>query len=214
MRLVLRMPPVHQTAAPDILTTPDHRSPDFQSQFPITMLDLEISHFHPGRLRVRLARVAKDPLFAEQLRQTIASIGGITAVSTSGITGSVLICYDPTGLDLKTLLGFGKMLGVVPPEFMISGAASAEPISPQAFSLAMAPEAIVTRLNQAFDTVFENGGRLAEQALNPRVAVSAVGLNAAARALGIKMGLAVSPSFAAAWIAASILLGPLKKSRP
>jgi hypothetical protein len=171
------------------------------------MQDFQIAHFSPGRLRVRLPEVRRDPQFAQQIEQLLGSIAGIRHIETSPVTGSVLVEYDPDELDIGSLLALGRMFNLIPENFpdaateqTLSGAGSGG-----------AGRAGGTLVGDALGSMVEHGSRMAGQLFNPRVAGPALALNSIARTVG--MGVVVSPGVASAWILTSLLLGP-KSRRP
>lgn len=56
--------------------------------------DIRISHFLPGRVRLRVGTIKGNPGLAEQMRAAFCSVPGLTGLSYNTITGSVLINYD------------------------------------------------------------------------------------------------------------------------
>ncbi len=52
-------------------------------------------HHLPGRLRLRLAALKRNPPVASRVRGALASLPGITGIRLGLLTGSALILYDP-----------------------------------------------------------------------------------------------------------------------
>lgn len=77
------------------------------------------SHMHHirGRLRVRSPRVMRNAAECTSVRRLLHGTPGIRRVSTSPVTGSITITYDPariTGSDLLDLLrGHGHVTEAV-----------------------------------------------------------------------------------------------------
>lgn len=56
--------------------------------------DIRISHFLPGRIRLRVRAIKGNRGLAEQMRAAFCSVQGLTSLSYNTLTGSVLITYD------------------------------------------------------------------------------------------------------------------------
>lgn len=56
--------------------------------------DVAISHFIPGRVRLKVAAIKGKPQLAEQLRAAFEQVPGLTGITYNTLTGSVLITYD------------------------------------------------------------------------------------------------------------------------
>ena len=56
---------------------------------------LELVHHHPGRLRVRADAFRQKPEVVDRVREAIEALPGITRLTHSERTGSLLIEYDP-----------------------------------------------------------------------------------------------------------------------
>jgi copper chaperone CopZ len=63
--------------------------------------------FTPGRIRLRFKEV-KKPSIAEQVRDKIKNIPGITTIEIKPLTGSILIEYDTKTLPTEQLLKMGR----------------------------------------------------------------------------------------------------------
>ena len=63
-----------------------------------------VSHY-PGRLRVRAETFRVLPEVGEQVVQRIAGEPGVSEATTSAVTGSLLVTYDPRQLQLPRLIG-------------------------------------------------------------------------------------------------------------
>jgi hypothetical protein len=76
-----------------------------------------VSHF-PGRLRLRSARLRQEPEVREAAVRRLRGEAGVTSVSASPLTGSILILYDPRQTQADMLVGSvvaeGGPLSVVP----------------------------------------------------------------------------------------------------
>lgn len=59
---------------------------------------IEVAHYAPGRLRLRVARIKVDAPFASQLRSRLAAVPGVLGVTLRPLTGSVLIEFAPDAL--------------------------------------------------------------------------------------------------------------------
>ena len=76
----------------------------------------------PGRLRLRIARPNRAPQTFSAIRKLLAGLPGVAAVEVNPATGSVLVSYDPTALDLALLLRLGSDVGWIPPQSEPAGA--------------------------------------------------------------------------------------------
>ncbi|MCU0842024.1 MAG: hypothetical protein MUC79_09925 [Thiobacillaceae bacterium] len=56
--------------------------------------DIQVSHFVPGRVRLRVAAIKGNPRLAERIRSAFRDVPGLTGLSYNTTTGSVLITYD------------------------------------------------------------------------------------------------------------------------
>jgi hypothetical protein len=56
---------------------------------------IKVSSFVPGRLRLRVERVKRDKAFARTVEERLGAIDGIRKVEINGLTGSVLVSYEP-----------------------------------------------------------------------------------------------------------------------
>src|SRR5262245_34212998 len=81
-------------------------------------LPIQIVHFLPGRVRVKLPRLKGNASLAGEVERTLTALQGIRHVETSTTTGSVLVLYEPhllTSLDLETvgsLMELAEALGL------------------------------------------------------------------------------------------------------
>jgi hypothetical protein len=73
--------------------------------------DVKVTHFSPGRLRLKVPAIRGRAAEAEVLGSAIRSIPGIKTLEISTVTGSLLITYDVVTLasdvsarQLRTLL--------------------------------------------------------------------------------------------------------------
>jgi hypothetical protein len=56
---------------------------------------LELVHHHPGRLRVRAEAFRQKPEVVDKVREAIEALPGVTRLTHSERTGSLLVEYDP-----------------------------------------------------------------------------------------------------------------------
>jgi hypothetical protein len=79
---------------------------------------IQIVHYLPGRVRVKLPRLKGSASLAAEIERTIAALEGVYHVETSTTTGSVLVLYEPrllASLDLEAvgaLRDLAHMLGL------------------------------------------------------------------------------------------------------
>jgi hypothetical protein len=67
---------------------------------------IQIVHFLPGRVRVKLPRLKGNASLAGEVERTLTALQGIRQVETSTTTGSVLVLYEPRlpeSLDLEAV---------------------------------------------------------------------------------------------------------------
>jgi copper chaperone CopZ len=62
-------------------------------------------HNVPGRLRVKTPVIKGKELMAARIEGEISAIGGVTAVATNTVTGSIVINYDPLSVTHKAIVG-------------------------------------------------------------------------------------------------------------
>ena len=65
---------------------------------------LAVSLTVPGRVRVRLPELRGAPALAHAVQSRLAGHAAVRSVTTNAITGSVLVRFDPRGLDVRRLL--------------------------------------------------------------------------------------------------------------
>ncbi len=162
------------------------------------MNDFQVVHHSPGRLRVRLTQVLNNPEFAEQVQTMLSSIEGIHRISTNVVTGSVLVEYDPSSVDLESLLALGKLMNLVPGDFEIPNLAAGPP---DALASGM------DQIGEALGLALGGSEPLINKILNPRLALPAVTINALAQ----RAGIGISPMAVTIWVVASMLLNPKRK---
>lgn len=56
---------------------------------------IDVAHYAPGRLRLRVARIKADAAFAHRLHSRLAAVPGVLALTLRPLTGSVLIEFAP-----------------------------------------------------------------------------------------------------------------------
>jgi len=56
---------------------------------------IDIAHYAPGRVRLRVARVKTDAAFAARLERGLVAVPGVRSVRLRPLTGSVLIEFTP-----------------------------------------------------------------------------------------------------------------------
>jgi len=64
---------------------------------------IQVVHFLPGRVRVKLPGLKGSTALAREVQHTLVAIDGIQHVEVSPITGSVLVLYDPGMAESFTL---------------------------------------------------------------------------------------------------------------
>ncbi len=71
--------------------------------------------YTPGRLRLRVERGKRTSAVYDDLRGLLDTLPGVTGVEITPTTGSVLVNYDPSTLDVAHLLHLGAELGWITP---------------------------------------------------------------------------------------------------
>lgn len=59
---------------------------------------IDVAHYAPGRLRLRVARIKVDAPFAGRLQNRLAAVPGVLMLTLRPLTGSVLIEFSPDAL--------------------------------------------------------------------------------------------------------------------
>lgn len=72
--------------------------------------EFEVLHFIPGRVRIRLHRLKGSPALAEEVRGRLSAIEGVRSVETNHVTGTVLLQYDPAGIQWESVLSVAREL--------------------------------------------------------------------------------------------------------
>ena len=70
---------------------------------------IQIVHFLPGRVRVKLSRLKGNASLAGEVERTLTALQGIRHVETSTTTGSVLVLYEPHLLASLGLEAVGSL---------------------------------------------------------------------------------------------------------
>ncbi len=72
---------------------------------------LEVVHHHPGRLRVRAEAFRAGGSLADQVREAILAMPGVTRFEHGVRTGSILIEYEPGLTEPDTILAASRRGG-------------------------------------------------------------------------------------------------------
>lgn len=72
-------------------------------------------HHLPGRLRLRLAALRRNPALAARLRHTLAPLPGVADVEANPLTGSLLVRYDPAAGPVRAIAAALAAQGVALP---------------------------------------------------------------------------------------------------
>jgi heavy-metal-associated domain-containing protein len=65
--------------------------------------DIQVVHALPDRVRLKLHRLKNNMAYAEEIQRRLYNVQGITHLETNPKTGSLLIHYDPTVLEMLAL---------------------------------------------------------------------------------------------------------------
>src|SRR5690242_8179209 len=66
---------------------------------------IEIAHHHPGRLRLRSGAFGPKRGCADRARRALDGTAGVIRVTEDERTGSVLVCYEPSRVEVDELVG-------------------------------------------------------------------------------------------------------------
>lgn len=81
----------------------------------MTAKEVQLTHYIPGRVRVRISKVKGNASLAEEIRQNFSAIAGIQKVEANPLTGSVLVEYDPQMVgSLGPLIAMAVTSGLLP----------------------------------------------------------------------------------------------------
>src|SRR5690625_4035943 len=76
---------------------------------------LAISHFMPGRFRVRIKQLKKNESLADQIRNYASGLELIDNVEVNTLTGSVLVEYEPDKKgELNQLFEQARQFNLIP----------------------------------------------------------------------------------------------------
>jgi hypothetical protein len=91
---------------------------------PNELKGVTVMHAMPGRVRVKIARVRKNPELARQAQEKLGQVPGIHRVEANHLTGSLLILYDLASLaSLETLGPLAEVMGELFPEIELESLA-------------------------------------------------------------------------------------------
>jgi hypothetical protein len=75
----------------------------------------------PGRVRVKISRLKNNPAFAREIQERLRGVQGIQRAEANVVTGSVLVLYEPNGMDqLDSLISLAATIAPLFPEFDMS----------------------------------------------------------------------------------------------
>jgi hypothetical protein len=73
----------------------------------------EYIHHTAGRLRLKLAQLRKQPQRAHEIQSATRRIIGVKSVEANVVTGSLLIRYDAHEVDVETIMGSMRDMGLL-----------------------------------------------------------------------------------------------------
>lgn len=81
--------------------------------------DVHVSHFVPGRLRLKSYELRRNRALADEINRTLEQVTGVRQVRINTLTGSLLVEYDPAVMDSPqhTQALFGVLAGKFPAAF-------------------------------------------------------------------------------------------------
>jgi len=146
----------------------------------------------PGRVRVRLQRTEKSRDIVESVKEHVVGRPGVTQVSTSAVTGSVVVHYDRESASHDDIIGMFRDAGVIVES--IAGLEGAEELS--------APTPASQRVIEAVDRLDRRLARLTGYRVDLRLlfpaGLFAIGLR---QALVEGLGLTDVPGYVLLWYA-------------
>jgi hypothetical protein len=81
----------------------------------MTAYTTQVTHFLPGRLRMKSGKVKHNFPFAREVERTLVGVRGVRGVEANPVTGSVLVLYDPQAPEaLSALLTCTEFLELSP----------------------------------------------------------------------------------------------------
>lgn len=87
----------------------------------------EYIHHTSGRLRLKLARIRKNPARAHDIQIMARRLDGVTSAAANSVTGSVLIHYEPGRTDVHAILRAMSSAGWLSPMATAGNAGQALP---------------------------------------------------------------------------------------
>ncbi|MEZ4864972.1 MAG: hypothetical protein R3C14_26900 [Caldilineaceae bacterium] len=79
--------------------------------------EVQVTHFSPGRIRVKLPQLKGNGAQGKQIEQALATVEGVDQVTFSPTTGSLLVLYVPeAGASPAAALAMAKSIGLIPQE--------------------------------------------------------------------------------------------------
>jgi copper chaperone CopZ len=64
----------------------------------ISIEDIQITHYVPGRVRLKSRQLRGASALAQRVTQSLGSVPGVQRVEVNALTGSVLLLYDRKAL--------------------------------------------------------------------------------------------------------------------
>src|SRR5215510_729948 len=90
--------------------------------------DIRVVHAIPGRIRLKVAQVRKNPALAREIQTRLATVHGISQVEVNPLTGSVLILYEAQdAASPDSLRALAEPLAALFPGFDLKDFASEQP---------------------------------------------------------------------------------------
>ncbi|MBI5251747.1 MAG: hypothetical protein HY912_19820 [Desulfomonile tiedjei] len=70
-------------------------------------------HEVPGRLRIKIPNLKRNPQLAEDLQELLNSLSGINSISVNTVIGSMIVLYDPETVSSGAILTFLSREGYI-----------------------------------------------------------------------------------------------------
>jgi len=77
-------------------------------------------HCVPGRMRVKIPALKHQPGRGEEVKNLLRGLEGVTAVTFTALTGSLVVLFDPDRTGLEQICGCLRHLGLFDPARAIS----------------------------------------------------------------------------------------------
>jgi hypothetical protein len=157
---------------------------------------LWVTHLIPGRIRVRIPRLRRNPALAEAIRARLSSLDCVRRVEASPVTAGVLVVYDPAAIAvcLPEVLEAAKSLRLLAPEVEAAQVLSLAATWPGQRPTGTGASAAAVSVNRAFEQLDARISRATDHQLDLKTLIPLALL------VGAAVGLLRAPRITApAW---------------